>query len=175
MAGPADEAIGAVGIIVHPSLVVVRSGRVPLARWLTPGSACGARVCDIPGQKISPAIRPAAIRAFRVVCDVTTSLAAGTKKMSDRKRKRPGARKGWSNMLIFLVGALGGVLMGGALCVRYLRREMSADIGPRLKRMQLQLDNIETELNIAITTRHAELTTYSPGNPYASGQHHHDR
>ena len=78
-------------------------------------------------------------------------------------------------MLIFLVGALGGVLMGGALCVRYLRREMAADIGPRLKRMQLQLDNIETELNIAITTRHAELTAYSPGKPYASGQHHHDR
>jgi hypothetical protein len=128
-----------------------------------------------PAGKISPAIRPAAIRAFRVVCDVTASPAAGTKKMSDRKRKRPGARKGWSNMLIFLVGALGGVLMGGALCVRYLRREMAADIGPRLKRMQLQLDNIETELNIAITTRHAELTAYSPGNPYASGQHHHDR
>jgi ferric-dicitrate binding protein FerR (iron transport regulator) len=129
-----------------------------------------------PAEKISPAIRPALIRAFRAVCDVTASLAAGTKKkMSDRKRERPGARKGWSNMLIFLVGALGGVLMGGALCVRYLRREMAADIGPRLKRMQLQLDNIETELNIAITTRHAELTACSPGNPYASGQHHHDR
>lgn len=79
------------------------------------------------------------------------------------------------HMLIFLVGSLLGVLMGGALCVRYLRREVAADIGPKLKHMQLQLDNIETELNIAITTRHAELTAYSPGNPYASGQHHHDR
>ena len=49
-------------------------------------------------------------------------------------------------MLIFLVGSLLGVLMGGALCVRYLRREVVADIGPKLKHMQLQLDNIETEL-----------------------------
>jgi hypothetical protein len=62
-------------------------------------------------------------------------------------------------MLIFLVGALLGVLMGGALCVRYLRREVADDIGPKLKRVQLQLDNIETELNLVIATRHAELST----------------
>jgi ABC-type lipoprotein release transport system permease subunit len=47
-------------------------------------------------------------------------------------------------MLIFLVGALLGVLLGGALCVRYLRREIADDIGPKLKRVQLQLDYIET-------------------------------
>jgi hypothetical protein len=64
-------------------------------------------------------------------------------------------------MLIFLVGALLGVLIGGALCVRYLRREVADDIGPKLRRMQLQLDNIETELNLAIVTRHAELSAYS--------------
>ena len=68
-------------------------------------------------------------------------------------------------MLIFLVGSLLGVLMGGALCVSYLRREVAADIGPKLKRIQLQLDNIETELNLAITTRYAELTACSPGTP----------
>ena len=71
-------------------------------------------------------------------------------------------------MLIFLVGSLLGVLMGGALCVRYLRREVAADIGPKLKHMQLQLDNIETELNLAIVTRHAELTARSPASPHAS-------
>ena len=68
-------------------------------------------------------------------------------------------------MLIFLVGSLLGVLMGGALCVRYLRREVAADIGPKLKHMQLQLDNIETELNLAITTRHAELDRLLPRHP----------
>ena len=78
-------------------------------------------------------------------------------------------------MLIFLVGSLLGVLMGGALCVRYLRREVAGDIGPKLKRMQFQLDNIETELNLAITTRHAELTACPPGHPHASCRHQHDR
>lgn len=78
-------------------------------------------------------------------------------------------------MLIFLVGALLGVLIGGVLCVSYLRREVAADIGPKLKRIQLQLDNIETELNLAIMTRHAELSACSPGKPNSGCQHQHDR
>ncbi len=61
-------------------------------------------------------------------------------------------------MLVFLVGALLGVLAGGALCVRYLRREIADDIGPKLKRMQLQLDNIEAELNLVIATRRDTLS-----------------
>ena len=60
-------------------------------------------------------------------------------------------------ILIFLVGALMGVLVGGMFCVRYLRHEVAADIGPRLKRIQLQLDNLETGVNLAMTTRYAEL------------------
>ena len=74
-------------------------------------------------------------------------------------------------MLIFLVGLiflLLGVLFGGALCVHYLRREIVGDFGPKLKRMQLQLDNIETEMNLAITMRHAELSAWTAGNPTAN-------
>jgi len=56
-------------------------------------------------------------------------------------------------MLVFLVGALLGALMGGALCVRYLRQEVAANIGPKIHHIQLQLDNIQAELNLAITTR----------------------
>jgi hypothetical protein len=81
------------------------------------------------------------------------------------------------HMLIFLVGLiflLLGVLVGGALCVSYLRREIADDIGPKLKRMQLQLDNIETELNLAITMRHAELSACSSANPNANCRHRHD-
>jgi ABC-type lipoprotein release transport system permease subunit len=55
-------------------------------------------------------------------------------------------------MLIFLVGALLGTLMGGALCVRYLRREIAGDVGPKLKRIHLQLDNLEAALNLALIT-----------------------
>ena len=68
-------------------------------------------------------------------------------------------------VLIFLVGALLGVLAGGAVCVRYLRREVAADIGPKLRRMQLQLDNLETAINLALVTRYAELSGRLPHDP----------
>jgi hypothetical protein len=80
-------------------------------------------------------------------------------------------------MLIFLVGLiflLLGVLAGGALCVSYLRREIADDIGPKLKRMQLQLDSIGAELNLAITMRHAELSASASASPNASCRHLHD-
>jgi hypothetical protein len=61
-------------------------------------------------------------------------------------------------LLIFLVGALTGVLAGGAMCVRYLRSAIANDIGPQLRRMQNQLDNIESAVNLALATRYAELS-----------------
>jgi len=67
-----------------------------------------------------------------------------------------------STLMLFLLGALIGVLMGGALCVRYLRHEIAADIGPRLRRLQLQLDNLESAVNLALVTRYAELSGQSP-------------
>ena len=73
------------------------------------------------------------------------------------------------NLLIFALGAMLGVLAGGALCVRYLRsaiaddispqlKRMHADIDPQLRRMQNQLDNIESAVNLALATRYAELS-----------------
>ncbi len=72
-------------------------------------------------------------------------------------------------MLIFVLGALLGVLAGGTLCVHHLRAAISADIGPQLKRMhadidpqlhrmQNQLDNIESAVNLALASRYAELS-----------------
>jgi hypothetical protein len=60
--------------------------------------------------------------------------------------------------LIFLVGILLGVVGGCAVCVRYLRREIAADIGPCLRRMQLQLDNLDAAVNLALISRYAELS-----------------
>ena len=65
-------------------------------------------------------------------------------------------------ILVFVVGALLGVLAGGALCVRYLRREMAAEIGPRLRRLQGQLDNLETAVNLALVTRYSEFGRHIP-------------
>ena len=60
-------------------------------------------------------------------------------------------------MLIFFLGVLLGVLLGGALCVTYLRQEVAAGINPKLRRVELQLDTIESQLNLAMMTRYAEL------------------
>lgn len=63
--------------------------------------------------------------------------------------------------MFLLLGVLLGLLLGGTLRAWYLRREIAADIDPRLKRIQLQLDNIESALNLVITTRYAELSARS--------------
>jgi uncharacterized membrane protein YciS (DUF1049 family) len=60
-------------------------------------------------------------------------------------------------ILIFLVGLQLGALAGALFCIRYLRREMAADISPKLKRMQAQLDNLEAALNLALVSRYADL------------------
>jgi hypothetical protein len=70
-----------------------------------------------------------------------------------------------STPLMFLLGALIGVLGGGALCVRYLRHEIAADIGPRLRRLQMQLDSLESAINLVLITRYAELGSQAPREP----------
>ena len=64
-------------------------------------------------------------------------------------------------MLIFFLGMLLGVLLGGTLCVAYLRQEIAAGISPKLRRVERQLDTIETQLNLAVMTRYAELSARS--------------
>jgi ABC-type lipoprotein release transport system permease subunit len=70
-------------------------------------------------------------------------------------------------MLIFLVGLLLGVLIGGTLCVRFLRHEISANVGPQLRQLNLKVETLESVLNLALATRHSELTSV----PAQSGRH----
>ncbi len=72
-------------------------------------------------------------------------------------------------IMIFLIGLLLGVLGGGALCVRYLRQEIAADVGPGLRRVQTQLDNLDTEINLALATRLADLSRGNPQVPPPPG------
>jgi len=66
-------------------------------------------------------------------------------------------------ILIFLVGSLLGLLLGllfGAmLCIRYIRQEVAADIGPRLRAIQSHLDALEADVGLAIGTRYAEASS----------------
>ena len=71
--------------------------------------------------------------------------------------------------LVFFLGMLLGVLGGGALCVRFIRHEVAADIGPRLRRLQAQMDNVEAAINLAVMTQYAELSRRPLANPGSSG------
>lgn len=62
------------------------------------------------------------------------------------------------NLLILVEGFQFGLLTGAAICVRYLRREISADIGPQLRRIRGQLDTLEAAVNLALMTRYADLS-----------------
>jgi hypothetical protein len=62
----------------------------------------------------------------------------------------------------FLLGMLIGTIAGCLTCIRYLRREIAADIGPRLRRIEIQLDNLETALNLAMVTRYADIAEGLP-------------
>ena len=68
-------------------------------------------------------------------------------------------------ILIFLVGLQLGALVGAFFCIRYLRAEIAADISPKLKRMQAQLDSLESALNLALLSRYAELGERLPQQP----------
>lgn len=58
----------------------------------------------------------------------------------------------------FLIGSLIGLLVGTAVCARYLRQEIAANIGPRLKRIEIQLDTMQAEVTLATTTNLADLS-----------------
>jgi len=77
-------------------------------------------------------------------------------------------------LLIFALGALLGMLIGGAARIRYVRHEMAADISPQLRRMQTQLDNLEAALNLAVMSRYAELSSLTVAAPAAPAPRTHD-
>jgi uncharacterized membrane-anchored protein YhcB (DUF1043 family) len=60
--------------------------------------------------------------------------------------------------VVILLGLLMGILLGAAVCARYLRQEIAANIGPRLRRIELQLDTLRAEVNLATEARLAALT-----------------
>lgn len=59
--------------------------------------------------------------------------------------------------MVILLGLLIGLLVGAVACARYLRQEIAANIGPRLRRIELQLDTLQAELNLATEARLADL------------------
>jgi hypothetical protein len=59
--------------------------------------------------------------------------------------------------MAILLGVLIGLLIGAAMCARYLRQEVAANIGPRLRRIEQQIATLQAELNLATEVRLAAL------------------
>jgi hypothetical protein len=68
-------------------------------------------------------------------------------------------------VLIFLLGSMLGLLLGALLCIRFIRQEVAGDIGPRLRRIQIQLDALEAEVGLVIGTRYADVTAHLSQDP----------
>jgi hypothetical protein len=66
-------------------------------------------------------------------------------------------------ILIFLLGSLLGLTAGALLCVRFIRQEVTANLGPALREIKGQLNMIDAELTYAIGTRYAERAQLSQG------------
>jgi uncharacterized membrane-anchored protein YhcB (DUF1043 family) len=60
--------------------------------------------------------------------------------------------------MAILLGVLIGLLIGAALCVRYLRQEVAANIGPRLRHIEQQIETLRAELSLATEVRLAALS-----------------
>jgi hypothetical protein len=67
--------------------------------------------------------------------------------------------------MFFILGALLGILAGGALVVHYFRAEIADGISPTLQRMQNQLDLIESAVDIALAKWYEALRHYPPRPP----------
>jgi hypothetical protein len=61
-------------------------------------------------------------------------------------------------MMEIFLGVLLGFLPGMLLCAKYLRREIAANIGPRLGHIERQLETLRAEVNLDATTRLAILS-----------------
>lgn len=68
-------------------------------------------------------------------------------------------------MVTYLLGALIGIVTGCAVSARYLRQEIAANIGPKLRRIQVQLDHLGAEIDLALATQRADAAARALRSP----------
>ncbi|TDQ04590.1 hypothetical protein [Labedaea rhizosphaerae] len=66
-------------------------------------------------------------------------------------------------VLIFLLGALLGVVVGVIVCIRYVRQEMTARIEPTMQLVQSRLANVQSSVDMALAAWHAEMHSHHLG------------
>ena len=73
-------------------------------------------------------------------------------------------------VLVILSSALLGLMLGALLCIRYVRQEMTARIGPTMDLVLLKLDNMQGAANLAFANWQAELHRNSPSSSQRSNR-----
>lgn len=70
------------------------------------------------------------------------------------------------DILIFAMGALLGLAMGAALCVRYVRQELTANITPRLDVIEARLGTVQWTVNeLVSSTMHDQMRSRTRPQP----------
>ena len=60
--------------------------------------------------------------------------------------------------MAILLGIFIGLVVGAAACARYLRQEIAANVAPRLRQIERQLDSLHSELDLTTEFRLAALS-----------------
>ncbi|PRY30936.1 hypothetical protein [Umezawaea tangerina] len=63
-------------------------------------------------------------------------------------------------VLIFLIGALLGVLIGAVACVRYVRQEMTAHVAPSMHLMEARMSTLQSSVDLALSKWHEDMHTH---------------
>jgi uncharacterized protein YneF (UPF0154 family) len=61
------------------------------------------------------------------------------------------------DVMLVLIGILLGAVVGTAICVRYVKQEMTARVGFTMDLLRMQIDNLQGAVNAALANWHAEL------------------
>jgi hypothetical protein len=63
-------------------------------------------------------------------------------------------------VLIFLIGALLGGLIGAMACVRYFRQEMTAHVAPSMRLMETRMSTLQSSVDLALSRWHEDMHTH---------------
>jgi hypothetical protein len=56
-------------------------------------------------------------------------------------------------VLVVIAASEFGLLLGALVCIRFIRQEVAAELGPKLRQIQGQLDSLEADLTYAVSSR----------------------
>ncbi|MCA1708455.1 MAG: hypothetical protein LC808_36315 [Actinobacteria bacterium] len=101
---------------------------------------------------------------------INLTIECGSALLTDSSGPDDDWRTAMVLVLVILSSALLGLMLGALLCIRYVRQEMTARIGPTMDLVLLKLDNMQGAVNLAFANWQAELYRNSPSSQRSNRQ-----